>query len=157
MLFDIKFDHLTAIVQYLYNGETQVPANEIDDFFRVANKLQILGLCKTASDEQSESSFAENAALNFSSSVVFNVDSGEKENDEVVEPRPTPNRKTNRSKSKSVKHSVNLSNESNGTTHGQKRARSKSSMNGNENGGTSAKGSGEVASTSRLSNENGEN
>lgn len=44
VLRDMKYDHVVRIVKYLYSGKVQVPANELDEFFRIARELKILGL-----------------------------------------------------------------------------------------------------------------
>lgn len=41
---DIRFEHMKRIVQYLYTGKTQIRTDELDEFFRVAKQLEILGL-----------------------------------------------------------------------------------------------------------------
>lgn len=160
MLFDIKYEHLMAIVQYIYSGSTQVAANELDEFFRVADKLKILNLRNTTSEEHADSLC--------SSSVVFNVDSSDDENDDVVAPKLTPKRKVNGNKSDSVERLMNSTNASDRIQHAQKRARS---MNSSEetlavsqvlrqegqNNDTSAKGSGEVTPGNKSTNTNGEN
>lgn len=35
---------MKSIIQYLYNGETEVRAKDLDEFFRIARKFRIIGL-----------------------------------------------------------------------------------------------------------------
>lgn len=44
MFTDIRFEHMKRIVQYLYTGKTQIRSDELEEFFRVAKQLEILGL-----------------------------------------------------------------------------------------------------------------
>lgn len=41
---DIKSKHMKSIIEYLYNGETEVLATELSEFFRIAKKFKIIGL-----------------------------------------------------------------------------------------------------------------
>lgn len=43
---DVKFEILKAIVDYMYAGEVDISNEHLDDFFKIGEKLQILGLDK---------------------------------------------------------------------------------------------------------------
>ena len=75
----VKSEHLGVIVEFIYNGEAVVPANQLDKFLEVAQDLEINGL---AYDEKNESCNVEIKKTNMKKENIAAVDSIAKEDHE---------------------------------------------------------------------------
>ncbi|XP_031621377.1 protein bric-a-brac 1-like [Contarinia nasturtii] len=55
---DVKFEHMSKIVEYLYTGSIEIQSNDIDEFMRLAKRLQILGLHRPLDGDTDDLSIA---------------------------------------------------------------------------------------------------
>uniref|UniRef100_T1H2S0 C2H2-type domain-containing protein n=1 Tax=Megaselia scalaris TaxID=36166 RepID=T1H2S0_MEGSC len=51
MLKDVTYHQLKAILDYIYNGEVNIPQDQVDGFFRAAEFLQIKGLLRNSLED----------------------------------------------------------------------------------------------------------
>ena len=50
----IKFEALSAIVDFIYSGETKIPSKDLNDFLTIADELKLKGLSKEKTLEEYE-------------------------------------------------------------------------------------------------------
>lgn len=65
------------IIKYLYSGQTTVATDEIDEFFRTVEKLEILGLCSASNVNEA---FAQNVSYSIKNIEIESDDDSDEEN-----------------------------------------------------------------------------
>lgn len=70
MLINVRFDYIQYIIDYIYKGETNLLSSEIEGLLKLANDLQIQGLCgvlnkkmESISDSKLQSLFNKSESL----------------------------------------------------------------------------------------------
>lgn len=69
-LKDVKFDHLQALVDYMYRGEVNVSQDQLAAFLNTAEALKIKGLADGDRDRKNEKRILDKAAARSSSPAV---------------------------------------------------------------------------------------
>lgn len=84
---DIRFEQIIRIVQYLYTGRTQVRADELDEFFQVAKRWEILGLYHETDDVSVSALYTPDTSNFNSGSMSNNMTSTQRSGDQTERQR----------------------------------------------------------------------